>query len=242
MTMKRPLVPEAPGSPRWSPGLPPGYIELPDTPERDDMTSPFVLLDPGKARALRIWLGQRDTTLFLFEKYIVPVPMSSVPQDTIYPDMLIAFGVDPQVALDRNGYVLSDHGKPPDFVMEIASKSTAHIDDGRKREHYAALGVPEYWRFDHRGGQRNRGPLAGDQLVEARYQPIPIEEPSPGHLRGYSDVLNIYICWENGELQWYDPVTETYLLDHEAEKARADTAEAEVQRLRSLLGQHPDPQ
>ena len=105
--------------------------------------------------------------------------------------------------------------------------------------------------------------MAGDQLVDARYQPIPIVEPSPGRLRGYSDILKIYICWENGELQWYDPVAETYLLDHEAQTeranaetaranaataranaatARADAAEAEVQRLRSLLSQRTGPQ
>ena len=256
MTMKRSVVPEAPAVPRWPPGLPSGYIQLPDTPERDDMTSPLVLLDPGKARALRIWLGHRDSTLLLFDSYVVPSPVAQVPQSTIYPDMLISFGVDPQLALNRNGYVISDFGKPPDLVMEIASKSTAHIDDGYKRERYAALGVPDYWRFDHTGGQHHRNALGGDRLAGGVYQPIPIEESAPGHLRGYSEVLKIFVCWEAGELQWYDPVSGVYLLDHEAEAARADAAtaranaataradaaEAEVQRLQSLLGQSPEIQ
>ena len=248
MIMKRSVVPEAPAASRWPSGLPLGYIQLPDTPEREDMTSPLVLLDPGKARALRIWLGHRESTLFLFDSYLVPSPVRRVPRGAIYPDMLIAFNVDPHIAQDRNGYVVSDFGKPPDLVMEIASRSTGHIDEGSKRDRYASLGVPEYWRFDHTGGQLLRNPLAGDRLSGDQYQPIPIEETAPGRLRGYSDVLKLYVCWEDGELQWYDPASGSYLLDHEAEAARADSAtaradaaEAEVRRLRNLLNQSSGP-
>ena len=31
--------------------------------------------------------------------------------------------------------------------MEVASPSTAENDTGVKRDEYAALGIPEYWRF-----------------------------------------------------------------------------------------------
>ena len=72
------------------------------------MTSPIYLLHPGKSKALEAWLGNRETTLFLFDFYVVPVPISRLEQDTIYPDMLIAFDVDPQLALNRNGYVISE--------------------------------------------------------------------------------------------------------------------------------------
>ena len=89
------------------------------------------------------------------------MPISRLERETIYPDMLIAFDVDPQVAIDRNGYVISEMGKPPDLVMEIASKSTAHIDENEKREHYAALGIPEYWRFDQTGGELLQAAVAG---------------------------------------------------------------------------------
>ena len=51
----------------------------------------------------------------------------------------------------RNAYIISEPGKPPDFVLEIASPRTAHIDIGAKRRDYAALGILEYWRFDETG-------------------------------------------------------------------------------------------
>ena len=55
------------------------------------------------------------------------------------PDLLIAFNADPQACQDDNGYVISQQGKPPDFVMEIASRSTGRQDVEAKRPAYAAL-------------------------------------------------------------------------------------------------------
>ena len=75
-----------------------------------------------------------------------------------------------------NGYVISEQGKPPDFVLEVASESTANIDTGAKRDDYAALGIAEYWRFDETG-EYHGARLAGDRLVQGRYEPIPIFWP-----------------------------------------------------------------
>ena len=225
---------------RWPRGLPDDYIQLPDPPKKEDMTSPIHLLHPGKSKALEVWLGNRDTTLFLFDFYVVPVPISRLERETIYPDMLIAFDVDPQVAIDRNGYVISEMGKPPDLVMEIASKSTAHIDENEKRQHYAELGIPEYWRFDQTGGELLQAAVAGDRLVGNQYEAIAIEETAPGCFRGYSEVLKLYVCYDNGKLQWYDAAQGAYLLDHEEEIARAEAAEAEIRRLREILDRRPE--
>ena len=65
-----------------------------------------------------------------------------------YPDLLIAFDVNPELYRRRRAYVIEDQGKPPDFVMEVASPSTRRVDSTTKRIDYAALGIPEYWRFD----------------------------------------------------------------------------------------------
>jgi Uma2 family endonuclease len=35
--------------------------------------------------------------------------------------------------------------RPPDLVVEIASPSTAHYDQGRKKTVYAEFGIPAYW-------------------------------------------------------------------------------------------------
>ena len=120
-----------------------------------------------------------------------------------YPDLFIAFGVDPVAYKNSNGYIISEQGKPPDFVLEIASPSTAAVDVGIKREDYAALAsrilaVRRDWELH---GAR----LAGDRLVGDIYVPIDLEELPDGSLQGYSAVLNLNLRWENGQLGWYDP-------------------------------------
>ena len=59
--------------------------------------------------------------------------------------------MNPTAYYRRNAYVISELGKPPDFVLEIASRSAGRQDHRAKRRDYAALGIPEYWRFDETG-------------------------------------------------------------------------------------------
>ena len=138
--------------------------------------------------------------------------------------MLISFNANPALYRQDNSYVISRQGNPPGLVMEIASRRTGEIDVEDKPARYAALGIPEYWRFDETSefhGTR----LAGDRLVEGRYEPIDIEEVEEGVLQGYSVVLNILIRWEHGQLRWNDPETGQEIPTFEREKARADAAE-----------------
>ncbi len=100
-----------------------------------------------------------------------------------YPDLLVAFDVNPAAYKASNGYIVSEQGKPPDFVLEVASESTGDIDVGIKRDYYAALGIPEYWRFDETGSITARSWLER-WLVEGRYQPVEIEELLGGCCRG----------------------------------------------------------
>ena len=95
----------------------------------------------------------------------------------------MAFGVDPAAYKANNGYVISVQGKPPDFVLEVASASTGVIDVTDKRDDYAALGIGEYWRFDETG-EHHGARLAGDRLVDGEYIPIDIEEVAEGILTG----------------------------------------------------------
>ena len=60
--------------------------------------------------------------------------------DEFYPDGLVAKGVsDPQGIIWRNGYVISEVGKPPDFVLEVASRSAGRRDYTVKREAMPAM-------------------------------------------------------------------------------------------------------
>ena len=85
--------------------------------------------------------------------------------ERLAPDCMVVFGVNPDAIVARNGYVISEVGKPPDFVLEVASRSTGRRDYTVKRTGYAGYGVREYWRFDHTGGRYHDAALAGDRLV-----------------------------------------------------------------------------
>ena len=128
----------------------------------------------GNNRYLAIHLGNQDTTLVVADRWIIAHPDADRSRAR-RPDLLIAFNVDPAAYHASNGYIVSEQGKPPDFVLEVASESTGATDTGAKRQDYAALGISEYWRFDETG-QHHGVRLAGDQLVGDRYRPITIEQ------------------------------------------------------------------
>ena len=65
---------------------------------------------------------------------------------SVSPDCYVVFGLS-EAALEslslegNNTYLLWEVGKPPDFILEIGSSSTARTDLGSKRDLYAELGV-----------------------------------------------------------------------------------------------------
>ena len=154
-----------------------------------------------------------------------------------YPDLLIAFGVNPAAYYRRNAYVIEEQGKPPDFILEIASPSTRGEDHTHKRRDYAGLGITEYWRFDEIHRPRSPYPrLAADRLDGHEYHPLPIAEIADGVLQGYSPTLNLHLRWETGQLKWHDPTTGRHIVTLADERARADREhrarlEAEAARL-----------
>jgi Uma2 family endonuclease len=122
---------------------------LPDPPEGKplDMTNYNQTNITGNSYLLKDFLGHPETTLTAGEHYLArtrPTDMTGVR----YPDLLVAFGVNPESYYQANAYIIEEQGKPPDFVMEIASPSTRDQDATDKRHDYEALGIPEYWRFN----------------------------------------------------------------------------------------------
>jgi hypothetical protein len=96
------------------------------------------------------------------------------------------------------------------------------------------MGVREYWRFDETG-QFHGTRLAGDRLVDDHYEPINLEQVAEGILQGYSAALELIIRWEHGQLRWHDPATGRHIPTFEAERARAEAAEAQVRELEAKL-------
>ena len=176
------------------------------------------------------------------------------PRRSVSPDCYVVFGLSDaaqeSLSLEGNNtYLLWEVGKPPDFILEIGSPSTARVDRGRKRDLYAELGVGEYWRYDGTGGDFYREPLVGERLVDGEYRRFEMRHKDDGSVWAHSDALNLDLWWVDGELRFWDPVGEEWLLSHEEEhdgrlaerggrliaEARAETAEARAAQLEAEL-------
>ncbi len=203
------------------------FEPFPAHPPRDDMQNWIHLYDHGKAYSLVLHIGDPETTTAWSE---IPVgPTLADRRDHRVPDFTVSKNSKPWLIERDGGYAIDRQGKPPDFVLEVASRWTGVVDYTEKREIYARYGIAEYWRFDSTKGQYHDVALAGDRLVDGRYEPIEIEQLDDSHFRGYSDALALYLCWEHGELRFYDPVGGSYLRTHselEAER-QAEYARAE---------------
>lgn len=199
---------------------------LPEPPERhqDEVTSYRYVHNLGNSHHLVRHFGKPETTVVGAELFIV-AHRGYRPRRI--PDLMIAFDVDPDLYDEQNGYVISDQGKPPDFVLEVASPSTARIDTIDKRREYAELGISEYWRFDHTGESHGTR-LAGDRLAGNRYEPIAISEMSDGVLEGESAVLSLRLRWDHGALHWIDPQTGEHIPTFDSERGARLAAEEQV--------------
>ena len=174
------------------------------------------------------------------------------PAKRVAPDVFVAFGA---AQGDRNIYKPWEEGKAPDFVLEVASKSTWREDAGPKRALYARLGVGEYWLCDPTG-EFHAQPLQGLLLADGEYWPLP-----PRREKGQSVVrsraLGLDLRMEGDSLRFRDPESGEDLRTYEAleaERRRAETlrkqeanarqaAEARAaeleERLRQLETQRP---
>ena len=211
------------------------HIVFPDPPEDPDdkMTSFDHLTITGTAHYLAIHLGNRETTLVAGEHYLALAPTRDM-TGVRYPDLLVAFGVNPEAYRRSNAYVISEQGKPPDLVMEIVSPSSGRTDRVDKRVDYARLGIGEYWRFDEKG-RSSEERLAGDRLVDGEYLPVEIEALADNSLQGYSAVLNLHLRWAGGALAFYDPATGKPIASLEDERQAREAAEARVRELEERL-------
>ena len=195
-------------------GLYPRLTPLPDPPKPPDAMQQRRHIARAD-QVLRAFYSDRPDVLVSGEGYLCREPGEA--RRSPHPDCLVAFDVPfpPEMIEDEaNGYVISEIGQPPDFVLEIASETTARRDETVKREIYASLLVKEYWRFDASGGRHYRAPLAGDRLLEnGEYEPIPVIPGPDGVHRGRSEALGLELHWRDGLLLFWDPAGQEYLPD-----------------------------
>ena len=208
---------------------------LPDPPRKHDMQQHISVFTADAT--LQAHFANRNDVLICGSGYLRHDAANEA--ERLAPDLVVAFGVNPDAIIARNGYVISEVGKPPDFVLEVASKSTGVRDYTVKRAGYAGYGVSEYWRFDRTGGRFHDAPLAGDALVNGEYAPLAIARDPAARLWGYSSVLGLELWWDDGELRFRNPVSGEFLLNaREWELARLDAEEyAESQRTARLVAE-----
>ena len=225
-----------PANPPTASAAPAEPFRLPDIPERhpDDMTSFKHLAATGIVHHLAQYLGDPDTTLVTGERYVVVRPTRNL-AGSHYPDLLVAFDVNPDAYEERNGYVIDELGKPPDFILEVGSRYTARTDLNEKKDYYEGLRVGEYWLFDSKG-EFYGFTLRGYHLVGDHYEPIPVDEISSGAWQGYSAALGLNLRAEAGDLGLYDPATGEHIPTFESQTARAETAEARAETAEARAG------
>ena len=125
----------------------------------------------------------------------------------LQPDVQVVFGVGRG---NRSSYRVWEEGKAPDFVLEVASPSTADADARHKAREYSRIGVREYWRIDPLGSLMS-SPLEGYVLSGGRYRWAEqvLGEGEPVHLR--SEVLGLELRGERRAaatvLVFRDPAT-----------------------------------
>ena len=214
----------------------PRIEQLPDPPREPDMVQRKTL-NSIDSTLLAYFTGS-DDVLITGEIYLVleagdPVELS--------PDFIFARPlIDPERVIRRNGYVISEVGRPPDLVLEVGSRSTGRRDYAEKPGGYAALGVGEYWRFDPSGGEYHDAPLAGDLLVDGEYRPLEVVAEPDGRHWGYSAALGLELWWDSGEIRFRDPASGRFLPTitetveaRQASDERADAAEARAEAERA---------
>ncbi|MYE24884.1 MAG: Uma2 family endonuclease [Gammaproteobacteria bacterium] len=166
----------------------------------------------------------------------------------IQPDVFVSFGSPKR---PRRVWLAWEEGKLPDFVLEVASKSTHPRDEGEKRAIYERMGIAEYWQFDPTGEYLNPA-LQGLRLnANGTYEPLPLTTIPSGMLYGVSSVLDLHVCRDGSRLRLFDPAAGEFLPTnlekddllarerHAAvEKDRAlEAAVAEIKELKRRLGE-----
>ena len=161
----------------------------------------------------------------------------------LQPDVLVAFGVGR--GGNRRTFKVWEEGKAPDFVLEVASPSTAERDAQHKAREYARIGVREYWRLDPEGTIMGT-PLEGYGAIGGRYGRMESVEHTGGIEYVRSEVLGLDLRSEKRDgatvLVFRDPRTgEEFDGALESSERRRRIAEDRVRVLEQRLRKLRDP-
>ena len=152
------------------------------------------------------------------------------PRAVVSPDCYVTFGVGREAVLPHNSYFTWHLERVPDFVLEIASESTARRDLVSKRELYASLGIGEYWRYDPTPDCRYYGEgLVAERLENGEYVRMEVSPGRDGMECGHSPALALDLCWDDGRLRFYDPMRDVWAPDYYELREARQAAEEQLQ-------------
>ncbi len=165
---------------------------------------------------------------------ILMYPEEGNKDNKIAPDVLVGLGLGTH---NRSSYFVWVEGKPPDWVLEVASPSTQKKDRDHKRCRYAAIGVPEYWMFDPKGDVYPPGTprLQGLKLADGKYMPLPWQLAKGGRTIR-SEVLGLDVRVD-GELLRFREAAGRDIPHRNEIEAAAGRAEAQAVRAQAAAGQ-----
>ena len=202
----------------WEPPAPAlGPVLVPDTPAELDYPSGDgnPLADNTRQAQAMIEFGamlkrhyrDRDDVFYAID--LLVYYSRPRPDLKVAPDALVAHGVP---AGHRDSYQVWVEGKVPDFVLEVASPSTAAKDRKEKKALYRRLGVGEYWLYDPTGGL-HKPRLRGFRLTAAgRYAEL-VGRRGPGKALAFaSPCLGLELRFDGERLRMWDPAEGTYIL------------------------------
>ena len=162
---------------------------------------------------------------------ILVYPEKGNNRNSIAPDVLVALGLGTH---KRSSYFVWEEGKPPDWVLEVASPSTKKKDLDDKRRKYAEMGVPEYWMFDPKGDVYPSGTprLQGLKLADGEYRPLK-SRLLDGKRTIRSEVLGLDVRVEDELLRFRDVATGKDIQHRSEVEADKERALAAIERHRA---------
>ena len=175
----------------------------------------FYPSSDGRPMADDMWQGEaimnaagdlesvRPTALVALAILVYPEEGNN--KNRIASDVLVGLGLGTH---NRSSYFVWEEGKPPDWVLEVASPRKQAEDRGYKRRYYAEMGVPEYWLFDAKGDVYPPGTprLQGLKLVDGEYRPLE-SRVVDGERMIRSEVLGLDIRVDGELLRFRDVAT-----------------------------------
>ena len=222
------VVQQAPAGRRGSApaALPPSLANLQDDDEYPS--------SDGQPRAENTWQAEAMTDLLLilrnwfrhrrdvFVAVDLLVYFEEGNRDArVAPDVFVTLGAE---AGHRWNYKVWEEG-PPQFVMEVASRSTAIHDATTKKTIYERMGVREYWLYDPIGEFLDPR-LQAFELRGLGYESVPRQRSSGTGFAIESTVLGLEFRYEEERLRIWDPTARGYLRGLLEEAEAREMAEA----------------